>query len=275
VGSRGKTPWSTLGALLYVDIRDNPQKTLFAKTDTRPKRFVLRSLSESQGQHAVDIPQPPAKLQRKAEYTERDLHPFLVYYGHHYLRAYLKTIHHSQSTKKEFSEWLHPDMVGCHFVFADWNESVVEVSSFMGNSAVRLFSFELKKELHFSNLREAFFQAVSNSSWANEGYLAAANISQDDDFKDELRRLSASFGIGVIRIDLADPDSTETIYPARSRDSVDWDTVNKLTINPGFTDFLKRIRNDVSSKEIRGEWYDRVLTREELLKSVAARIGDQ
>jgi uncharacterized protein len=27
-----------------------------------------------------------------------------------------------------------------------------------------------------SNLREVFFQAVSNSSWANEGYLEAAEI---------------------------------------------------------------------------------------------------
>jgi hypothetical protein len=32
----------------------------------------------------------------------------------------------------------------------------------------------MKKELNFSNLRESYFQAVSNSSWANEGYLVTA-----------------------------------------------------------------------------------------------------
>ena len=65
--------------------------------------------------------------------------------------------------------------------------------------------WSLKKRLSFSNLREAFFQAVSNSSWANEGYLVAADISTDEDFQAELHRLSASFGIAIIQLDIEQP----------------------------------------------------------------------
>jgi hypothetical protein len=77
-----------------------------------------------------------------------------------------------------------------------------------------VFSFELKKSLSFGNLREAFFQAVSNSSWANEGYLVAAEISQDEDFLSELRRLSSSFGIGVVQ--LADSDESGHLFQSIS-----------------------------------------------------------
>jgi hypothetical protein len=45
-----------------------------------------------------------------------------------------------------------------------------------GGQSVRLWSFEVKKELNSSNVRKSFFQAVSNSSWANEGYLVAVSI---------------------------------------------------------------------------------------------------
>jgi hypothetical protein len=44
VASKGKTPWQTIGARLYVDIRDNPN-THFIKVDSTPKRFFLRKLS--------------------------------------------------------------------------------------------------------------------------------------------------------------------------------------------------------------------------------------
>ncbi|MEK6325243.1 MAG: HTH domain-containing protein [Acidobacteriota bacterium] len=267
VGSRGKTPARTIGARLYVDVRDNPE-TVFAKTDSLPKRFVLRSLLETKGKRPLDTAPPPI-VPKRGTYLERDLHPFVVYFGFHYLKAYLKTIRHNKSGKKEFGEWVHPDIVGCYFPFDDWKDEVIEVSSLMGNPAVKLFSFELKRELNFSNLREAFFQAVSNSSWANEGYIVAADISSDEDFNYELERLSSSFGIGVIQIDVDDPDSTEIVFPAQEEDAVDWDTINKLTLNPDFRDLLKRIGTDIKSREIRREWYDQVLSKDELIKSLS------
>ena len=88
-------------------------------------------------------------------------------------------------------------MLGVHYPLKEWREEVFDLSTTMGGVAVRLYSFEIKKKLSFANLREAFFQAVSNSSWAHEGYLVAADISTDEDFVAELRRLSGSFGVGI------------------------------------------------------------------------------
>ena len=121
-----------------------------------------------------------------------------------------------QNQKKEYGEWVHPDIVGCYFPYNDWRPEVVAISSSFGNTAIKLYSFELKLELRFGNLRESFFQAVSNSSWANEGYLVAATIEDDNDFVDELKRLTTSFGIGVISLDVEDPDSAEILFPAKS-----------------------------------------------------------
>lgn len=267
--TKGKTPWATLGAKLYVDVRDNPV-TNFAAIGTRPKKFILKAqLSSWNGK----IPTTTKTFQiPKIEFLEKDLHPLMVYYGFFYLKAYLKTINHSKSDKKTFGEWVHPDIVGCYFPYKDWEDEVVEVSTLMGNTAIKLYSFELKRELSISNLRESFFQAVSNSSWANEGYLVAANIDNDEDFRNELKRLSSAFGIGVIQLDIDDPDSSDVILPANSKDVVDWDTVNKLSaLNPDFRDFLKRIQNDIKTREVRKELYDSVLEKKEELVALFSK----
>lgn len=267
LNTQGKTPWATLGAMIHVDVRDNPG-SLFMAIGERPKRFILKSTVEKSGTQILQI-QPTQEIKANFDYLEKHLHPFMVYFGFYYLRSYLKTIRHNKSDKKEFGEWVHPDVVGCYFSFSDWKEEVVEVSALAGNTTIKLYSFELKRSLSYSNLREAFFQAVSNSSWANEGYLVAAEIDEDEDFLNELTRLSSAFGIGVIKLNVKDPDAAEILNPAKVKDSVDWETVNKLAgINPDFRDFLKRIKTDMSSREIRKELYDKVLDGEQLISSI-------
>ncbi|MDK9702893.1 MAG: HTH domain-containing protein [Sulfuritalea sp.] len=267
--TKGKTPWNSLAAQMYVEVRDNPN-SIFGATETRPKRFFLKS-NDKAAKSASSI--LPAALPKKEEpkFLEKHLHPFLAYHGFYYQKAYLKTIRHSKSDKKEFGEWVHPDMVGCYFPFGDWTNEVVEISTLLGASAFKLFSYELKRQLSLSNLREAFFQTVSNSSWANETYLAAADIDTDADFTNELERLSSAFGVGIIKLNIQDPDSSELILPARSRESIDWETANKLaTMNPDFRDFLKRIRTDIASREVRREMYDKVLDADELLQGLTS-----
>ena len=61
------------------------------------------------------------------------------------------------------------------------------------------------------NYRESFFQAVSYSSWANEGYLVAAEIIQDDELLSELECLSIAFGIGIIQLDITDIDALNIV----------------------------------------------------------------
>ena len=67
-------------------------------------------------------------------------------------------------------------------------------------------------------------------------------------------------------MDLDDPDSSEVVIPAKHKNELDWDTMNKLACeNPDFREFLKRIKIDLSSKEIRKEKYDAVYKSEELI----------
>jgi len=266
LNSQGKTPWSTLGAQIYVNSKDNP-KSIFAQTESRPKKFYLKSFAGKINLEDNTVPDdmPPLK-KKKIDFLEKDLHKFLTYYAYYHLKCYTKTIKHFTSNKKEFGEWVHPDMVGCYFRMEDWKKEVYDLSEVIGVRAIDFFSFELKRELNFGNLRESFFQCVSNSSWANGAYLVAARVSENDDFMDELERLSASFGIGVIELNLEDPHSSEVIIPAKYKKNIDWETINKLTMNSDFKEFIDRIKTDLTSKKIHKKEYD-VVEELENLKS--------
>jgi len=114
---------------------------------------------------------------------------------------------------------LHPDIVAMQPIDKEWNELVRSCVKLGSGQSVRLWSFEVKKELNGSNARKSFFQAVSNSSWANEGYLVATSIS-DNKVERELRMLSSLHGIGVILLNPANPSESEMMLPAKPRPEV-------------------------------------------------------
>ena len=118
--------------------------------------------------------------------------------------------------------------------------------SALKENACKLFSFELKIEIDYSNLREAFFQAVSNSSWANEGYLVALRYSEDSSLIDEMRRLNNSFGIGFIRLNAENIEQSEILFSSKYHKNVDWDTINRLVEeNLDFAGFLNSANDDI------------------------------
>ena len=267
--SQGKTPAQTLYAAIFSDARDNPE-TLFVKIGDRPARYYLKSLArENQPAELEQAASATAPVPEKYDYRESQLHSFLAHFIHMQFGARSKTIRHSTSRKNEFGEWVHPDMIGVYY--PEWRDEVLDLSQMTGGFAVKLYSFEIKKELSFANLRESFFQAVSNSSFAHEGYLVAADISTDEDFRSELRRLSASFGIGIIELDIEDPNASHVMVPAKEREALDWDALNKVAMNKDVQDLLKRIGTDLRAKEVRFEEYDKVLPPEELVASIRTR----
>ena len=62
------------------------------------------------------------------------------------------------------------------------------------------------------------------------------------------------------------------MLPAESRESIDWDTVDKLMMNADFKEFIGRVKNDISSKEVRDEKYDEIKEVEELIKLFKGKI---
>ena len=103
---------------------------------------------------------------------------------------------------------------------------------------IALYSYELKRTIENDHqLKESFFQALSNSSWANYGYLVAFEISED--VMEEMERLNRSFGIGVIKLSPYKDDTT-ILFPAR-KNELDYYTIDKLCrINTDFKNFITR-----------------------------------
>jgi hypothetical protein len=258
IKTSGKTPWQSLGAQLYVEVRDN-EDSRFMKVGKRSARFFLKDRATELASDAVaKIEKEESKKKaKKTGYHERDIHPLLTYFAYanptfnRGRSIFTKTIFHERSQKSGYNEWIHPDIVGFYLPLDDWRPDVIEFNRLSDNNSLKLFSFEMKKSLTKANYREAFFQAVSNSSWAHEGYLVAAEILQDDEFLAELQRLASSFGIGIIHLDPIDIDSSSILYPARVRDILDWETINKLCEqNTDFEKFLQDVKIDFESKRI-------------------------
>lgn len=166
VGTKGKTPWATLSAQLYTDIRDN-EKSRFTQVSKRPAKFNLKKYDLKECNEAIEIRKTDKyNASEKGSFIERDLHPLLVkfLYSNPHFKCYAKTIYHETSTKKTkgYNQWLHPDIVGIYFPFKDYQGETQKLQESFKISSFKLFSFELKVKLTFTNLREYYFQAVSN-----------------------------------------------------------------------------------------------------------------
>lgn len=115
----GKTPWQTLGARLFVDVRDNPN-TRFMKVGSNPARFFLKSRSTELSPEMLKelkLNEASPTDSKKIPYTERELHPLLAYIAYtnnEFNRGkavYTKTIYHERSKKSSLSEWVHDSVL--------------------------------------------------------------------------------------------------------------------------------------------------------------------
>ena len=275
IDTAGKTPWATLGARMYTDIRDNINSP-FIQISKRPAKFFLKELDKGTNIVQNKIEEVDIEIKNnKINFNERDLHPILVKFlsGHLHFKCYAKTIYHENSNKKQkgYNQWLHPDLVGIYFPFKDYLGETQKLQEAFKISSFKLYSFELKIKLNFSNLREYYFQAVSNSSWANEGYLVALEIEDDPLLKDELRRLNNSFGIGIIQLNPQEIEQSEIMLPAKEKEFVDWDTIDRLADeNADFKSFICDLTEDIKVGKVKSI-YDKVLSEEEYLKYVKER----
>lgn len=140
------------------------------------------------------------------------------------------------------NKWLHPDIVGMLAPSQNWSDIVQKCSVELPTSKAKLIAVEVKRRLNAGMIREAFFQAVSNSSWANRGYLAAAEL--DEETLEELNMLCSLHGIGYIAIDPKNVAESRIIIHARERDEVDWASANRIAEENGdFRAFLNNVLN--------------------------------
>ena len=171
-------------------------------------------------------------------FEERSLHKLFC----SYLRTrniYAKTIFHEKSSTRVDSaqKWVHPDIVGVQFEEFKNDATLSLLKATEPKETVHIYSYEMKRKIDSDyTLKQCYFQALSNSSWANFGYLVAFEINEDLD--EEMERLNNAFGIGII---LMQANDSKILYPAKEK-ALDYNTIEKLNnLNPDFCSFITKL----------------------------------
>lgn len=203
---------------------------------------------------------PEEVITTPTSFTEQDLYPLLIEYLKTELHLYCQRIDEKRSGNTRGSggnQWLHPDIVAMQPVDKEWHELIRSCVKQGAGQTVRLWSFEVKKELNLSNVRMSFFQAVSNSSWANEGYLVTTSMAGGN-VEQELRMLSALHGIGIILLNPENPTESDMMLPAQARPEVDWQSVNRILIeNADFKDYIELVSTYYQTGRLRPRDWNR------------------
>lgn len=196
---------------------------------------------------------------------ESSLHPYLVKFVKERFNVHCKTINALKFIKKrdKIGKWTNPDIVGINPAILNLNplfQKEVEKLGIMSTKVVQFYSFELKLKIDKSNITECYFQAVSNSSWANLGYLVVGDLDTDLIFLSNLTRLNSGYGIGVIKLNLDNPSDSEIIVSAREREIIDINFMNFLSgINRDFYNFVESASEIITTKEVNIRDFDKLL----------------
>ncbi|QEE96991.1 HTH domain-containing protein [Helicobacter pylori] len=237
--SIGKTPIATLGSQLGEHDISNDEKQFYVTNNkkrpfhywlkSREREFPPQKIPDAKEEDDEQSECSGTAKKQKNSFHERDLHPLLVKFLDEdpNFKLLCKTIRHEECKKGKGGEcmWNYPDIVGVYSPYNKYKGETLKFLHHTGQEKHKLFSFELKKELSFSNLKESYFQAVSNSTWANEGYLVVFEEIKNK-VLGELRRLNQSFGIGVIKLE-SEILNSKILLPAKERE-IDIPTLNML-----------------------------------------------
>lgn len=248
--------------------------TFFYWLKSREREFPPQKTQDAKEEYDEQIECSDTAKKQKNSFDEGDLHKLLVKFLSEdpNFKLLCKTIRHEECKKGEGGEckWNYPDIVGVYFPYNKYKEETLKFLHHTGQKRHKLFSFELKKELSLSNLKESYFQAVSNSTWANEGYLVVFEEIEDK-VLGELRRLNQSFGIGVIKLE-SEISNSKILLPAKERE-IDIPTLNMLIEQSpeDFKPFMERINKQIEKgldTPIEMEGFDEVLNDEAMQKRI-------
>jgi uncharacterized protein len=105
--------------------------------------------------------------------------------------------------------------------------------------------------------------------------LVAVEIDEDPEFRSELTRLSQSFGIGVVQLNINNPDDSTVLLPARKNPEIDLPTVNRVAaVNSDFAEFIGSVAKSIKINHPTVTGFDELLTDVELeahLKKITGR----
>jgi hypothetical protein len=195
-------------------------------------------------EHHDDLDEPEVDTPLVSEtFSEQELYPLLIEFLSKDMGLSCLRIDERKSKNSHGNggnHWLHPDIVALEPLDQGWDEIVRSCVRSGNHSSVRLWSFEVKKHLTKGNVRKYFFQAVSNSSWANFGYLVATGLNSD--VEGELQMLASLHGIGVLLLDTESLFDSQILIPAQERSNVDWQSANRIVAeNSDFHHYIEQV----------------------------------
>ena len=208
-------------------------------TSSTPREFRYVDGEDSESTGTTDKP--------GNEQREQELYIPVRQYLKGALKVYPKEVIFSNKKGKIKNDWLHPDIVGMEDLSSGWKNKEVEKLAEKSNSKkTRLWSIEVKCDVDKTSVRQNFFQAVANSSWANFGYLAVENIinpKEGLEVDEELRMLASLHEIGVMKIDRDNPLESKILIPAKERE-INMVACSRLAQqNNNFEKFIVEVRN--------------------------------
>lgn len=249
---KGKTPKQTVSAILGQFIRDGDTRVSRILQEGNTYVYYLTKYEPILDLEALSNNTSSSSSAKKAltqkSFEEKDLHKLLSTFLKN-ISTFSKTIFHQQSQNGKDSNqvWTHPDMIGVRFVDIKNKNTRNFIKAIDPIETFRISAYEIKKEINTDyDLKKAFFQAVSNSSWANFGYLVAFSVNSS--LMEEIGRLNQDFGIGFIKLD-AFPFTSRILFQPQLK-KLNFNTIDKLCeINSGFATFFDHVERLITAEE--------------------------
>lgn len=126
-------------------------------TEDRPRKYYHTTLTESEEVEATETESDSAN---SPTYTEHELYPILASYLRSEMGVFAKRIDEKRSKNNRGSggnRWLHPDLIGFEVLNEKWSPEIRQLVQARSDRSSRLWSFEVKKLINRSNVREVFF----------------------------------------------------------------------------------------------------------------------
>lgn len=228
---------------LNITTQDRPRPRLYywSEAPVIDNLLIEKTITEESSIHTISTYENIGNL--VPNLSEHDLYPLLIKFLAEEMSLFCRRIDERKSRNTQGAggnHWLHPDIVALETLDKNWSSVVRDCVRNSNDTFVRLWSFEVKKDLNKGNVRRSFFQAVSNSSWANYAYLVATGL--DSTVESELQMLAGLHGIGVIILNTQSLFDSQILIPARERTNIDWLSINRITEeNKDFESFIDQV----------------------------------
>lgn len=130
-------------------------------TEGRPRRYYYSEQSEQQEILAAEVEAGDQLTEGKHSFNEHDLYPLLEQYLETEFSLYSRRIDEKRSSNRHGAggnKWLYPDLVAMEALGTNWHPEIAQCVAQYGDKRAKLWSFEVKKLLNRSNVRECFFR---------------------------------------------------------------------------------------------------------------------